>query len=198
MLGRSLLDVGLACALLIVSASSSLRRSLPGRRCARASQDRPESFQFFKISTLPCTVRILSLFAHVCATAHAATCLLTRSLPADPCTPRRRSMWQMPRAVRIDLSALLHDHRALQIDSWCQSCGASGLTVTPGASACAETAVCAGDRGRWRGTPRALQNQSRGALKWLLVGQCGLVCVLWACYACVLCVVIIWSGCGSV
>ena len=43
-------------------------------RCEAVTQDRPESFNLFEILTNTCTVYVLLLRAHACATLRACTC----------------------------------------------------------------------------------------------------------------------------
>ena len=108
------------------------------------------SFQFFKISTAPCTVRMLPLPVHTSARPHMdahadsrGRCPLTRICLADglcggcwrPCkSTSSRSLARPPRAAdRLVVSALR-----------CQ-----WLCRAAGAKTRAATAACAGHRGRW-------------------------------------------------
>ena len=91
------------------------------------------SFQFFKISTAPCTVRMLPLPVHTFARphmhAHAVSgdrCPLTRICLADGLCGGTRIYWR-PCKSTSSRSRTTRDHRALQIDWRCQPCGASGF-----------------------------------------------------------------------
>jgi len=146
------------------------------------------------------------------AEAHHTSGLLVCLLRCEPATKDRpesfnlfntlkavctASIWRTPRVVQIQLYALSHDHRALQVDWRNQSSGGNGVAGAARAGTCISSAACAGDHGASAGHPESRCKRARETLKWLLVRQCDLVCVPGVCCTRVLCVGIIWPGCGS-